>query len=63
MVLDEPKETDDVFEVDGFTYIVDKGLMKEAKDISVDFVEQGMRSGFLISSQLPQSNSCGSCSC
>ena len=27
MALDEPKDTDDVFDVDGFQYLVDKGVL------------------------------------
>ena len=37
MVLDEPNDTDDVFDIDGFKYIVDKEFMKEAESIKVDF--------------------------
>jgi iron-sulfur cluster assembly protein len=37
MALDEPKDTDNVFDIDGFKYIVDKELMKEADPIKVDF--------------------------
>jgi Fe-S cluster assembly iron-binding protein IscA len=37
MVLDEVKDTDDVFDIDGFKYIVDKEFMKEAEPIKVDF--------------------------
>ena len=31
MALDEPKDTDDVFDIEGFKYIVDKEFMKEAE--------------------------------
>ena len=37
MALDEPKDTDDVFDIDGFKYIIDKEFMKEAEPIKVDF--------------------------
>lgn len=37
MALDEPKDTDNVFDIDGFKYIIDKKLMKEADPIKVDF--------------------------
>jgi len=63
MVLDEPRDTDDVFDVSGFTYLVDKELMKKTKEINVDFVTYGTASGFTLTSQLAVSKSCGSCSC
>jgi len=37
MALDEPKETDNVFDIDGFKYIIDKDLMREADPIKIDF--------------------------
>jgi hypothetical protein len=43
MALDEPKETDDVYEIDGFKYIVDKGFMEKAKPIKVDFAVYGFK--------------------
>ena len=33
MALDEPKATDDVFDIDGFQYLVDKDFMEKAKPI------------------------------
>ena len=68
MVLDEPKETDDVFKVNGFTVVVDKNLHERTSDIKVDYVDYGMQSGFSISSKEPilggGGGGCGtSCSC
>ncbi|UCD90477.1 MAG: hypothetical protein JSW04_03280 [Desulfobacterales bacterium] len=37
MALDEPRDTDDIFDIDGFQYIVDKEFMKAAEPIKVDF--------------------------
>jgi iron-sulfur cluster assembly protein len=37
MALDEQKDTDSVFNIDGFKFIVDKDFMKEAEPIKVDF--------------------------
>jgi Fe-S cluster assembly iron-binding protein IscA len=37
MALDEPNDSDQIFEVDGFTYLVDKQLLAEAQSIMVDF--------------------------
>ena len=66
MVLDEPKETDDVFKVNGFTMLVDKELLQTTKDITVDYVVYGMASGFKISSEVAVGGGGGcspSCSC
>ncbi len=43
MALDGPKETDDVFDIDGFKYIIDKDLLQEAEPIKVDFSEFGFQ--------------------
>ncbi len=37
MALDEPNDSDQIFRVDGFTYLVDKQLLAEAQPILVDF--------------------------
>ena len=37
MALDEPKETDEVKAVDGFTYVIDKEFLKKAQPVKVDF--------------------------
>ena len=41
--LDEPKDTDHVFDIDGFHFIVDKEFMKEAEPIKVDFTGFGFQ--------------------
>jgi len=64
MVLDEPKETDDVFQVRDFTVLVDKDLHTTTKDVTVDYVVSGMGSGFQVQSQMPiGGGSCSSTSC
>lgn len=66
MVLDEPKENDDIFKVNGFTMLIDKELHKTTKDVSVDYVTYGIGSGFKLTSEVPVSagSGCGSsCSC
>jgi Fe-S cluster assembly iron-binding protein IscA len=55
-----------VFDIEGITYVVDKGLDEQAKDIKVDYVTQWGRSGFMVTSSvaLGGGSSCGtSCSC
>jgi Fe-S cluster assembly iron-binding protein IscA len=68
MVLDEPKQTDDVYQVNGFTMMVDKDLHVKTKDITIDYVSYGMGSGFRVASEIPisggKSGGCSSsCSC
>ena len=39
MGLDEPKDTDHVFEVNGYKFLIDKDFMNDAQPIKVDFSE------------------------
>lgn len=58
MALDEPKDTDNVFTVNGFQFILDKGFYDKVKPVKVDF----MGYGFRISSSLqPEAGGCGGC--
>ncbi len=58
MALDEPKETDDVYDVKGHKLVVDKELMKLAQTIKVDF--SGI--GFNIDSKIDfGASACSSC--
>lgn len=57
MALDESRDTDQVFEVDGFKYIVDSEFLKEAAPIKVDFLDIG----FKVTSNLKLESGCGSC--
>ena len=43
MALDEPRDTDDVFEIEGFKYIVNKEFMEKAKPIKVDYQVYGFK--------------------
>lgn len=56
----EPKDKDDVFEIDGFQFVIDKILMKEAQSIMVDY---STRSGFQFASSLEFENACTTCEC
>ena len=55
--LDEPKDSDDVFDIDGFNFIVDKEFMKEAEPIKVDFTGFG----FQIDCALEFEEGCAGC--
>ena len=59
MALDEPTDADQVFEIDGFKYIVNKDFLGKAQPIKVDFQEIG----FKLTSSLvfDQSGGCSSC--
>ncbi|MGB9499177.1 MAG: IscA/HesB family protein [Dissulfuribacterales bacterium] len=57
MMVDEKKDTDKVFKVAGFEYLVDRELLKKAQPISVDF----LGTGFKITSSLELSSGCGGC--
>lgn len=43
MALDEPKDTDNNYEIDGFKYIVDKDFMERATPIDIDFNNYGFK--------------------
>jgi len=43
LALDERKNTDDVYDIEGFQYIVDKEFMREAAPIKVDFSQCGFK--------------------
>ncbi len=58
MALDEPNDTDKVYDVEGFKYIVNKDFMEKIKPVKVDFMEYG----FKISSSMEFGSTCGSCS-
>ncbi len=43
MALDEPKDTDSVFDINGFQFIIDEDLLIEARPIKVDFAHFGFQ--------------------
>ena len=43
MALDEPKETDKEFDIDGFKYIVDQDFYDKIQPVKVDFTYFGFR--------------------
>ncbi|HDZ91610.1 MAG: Fe-S cluster assembly protein HesB [Deltaproteobacteria bacterium] len=64
MALDESRETDEVFDEKGITYVIDKPLFESIKPITVDYVNSPMGAGFNIASSMQMGASCGgSCSC
>lgn len=60
LALDEPKDSDDVFQVDGYSIVVDKELLEKAKPLTIDFA----CAGFSVDSSLELGGGgCGGCSC
>jgi hypothetical protein len=61
MALDEPKDDDSVFDIEGFKYVVNKDLLEKAKPIKVDFHQIG----FKIDSSMDfgAADGCAGCSC
>ena len=57
MALDEPKDADDVYDIDGFKYLVDKDFMERANPIKVDFQEIG----FKLTSSIQMNDECSGC--
>jgi len=43
MALDKPIDTDAVFDINGFQFIIDVDLFKEARPIKVDFAHFGFQ--------------------
>ena len=52
MALDEQKDTDQVFEDRGVTFLVDKTLFERVKPISIDYVQSTLGSGYILESKL-----------
>ena len=59
MALDEPKNTDNVYDVNGFQFIMDKDFDEKARPVTVDFLGYG----FKISSSLDFGAGSGCSSC
>ena len=61
MALDEPKDSDNVFDVNGFQFIMEKEFYEKAQPVKVDFLGYGFKIDSSI--EFDASNSmCGSCS-
>ncbi|MFC1515155.1 hypothetical protein ACFL7E_00190 [Thermodesulfobacteriota bacterium] len=43
MALDEQKDNDTVYDIDGFTYLVNQDFLEKAKPIKVDFLVHGFK--------------------
>ncbi|MDP2647055.1 MAG: hypothetical protein Q8P24_19140 [Desulfobacterales bacterium] len=57
MALDEPKDSDNIYEIDGFKYLVDKEFMERAKPLKIDY----LINGFKLDCSLDFGAGCTSC--
>ena len=57
MALDESQESDEVFDEDGLTFVIDRALLQIAKPIRVDFAMTHKGAEFAISSAILE-NTC-----
>ena len=60
MALDEPKDSDNVYDVNGFQFILDKDFDEKAQPVTVDFLGYGFKINSSI--EFGPSAACGSCS-
>lgn len=66
LALDEEKPTDELFDRQNLTFLVEKDLLQQCGSIKVDYVDAGSRSGFAITTTIPLPDTgggCGSGSC
>jgi iron-sulfur cluster assembly protein len=61
MALDEPKENDSVFDVNGFQFIMEKEFCEKAQPVKIDFLGYGFKIDSSIEFDAGAST-CGSCS-
>ena len=59
MALDEPKDEDEIYDIDGFRYVVNKDFLEKVKPIKVDFSPIG----FNIECGYDFGDNCAGCSC
>jgi Fe-S cluster assembly iron-binding protein IscA len=62
MALDESRDGDEIFNMNGLTFMIEKELLEEVKPIKVDFVETPRGAGYSIVSNLKKEDGCGGCS-
>ena len=61
MALDEPKDTDNVFNVNGFKFILDKDFYEKVKPVKVDFMGYGFKISSNIELGAAAAGGCGGC--
>lgn len=64
MALDEPKDTDEVVDGEGYQLVVERSLLEQVGGLSIDFHDYGFSSGFSIrAGDAPAGGGCGPCAC
>ena len=61
MALDEPRDTDQVFNVNGFQFVIEKEFYEKAKPVNVDFMGYGFRITSSINFAPADGGGCGGC--
>lgn len=63
MALDEPRDTDNVYHVNGFQFIIDKNFDEKVKPVKVDYLGYGFRltSNVDFGASCASSGSCNTC--
>jgi hypothetical protein len=61
MALDELKDNDNVFDVNGFQFVIEKEFYEKAQPVKVDFLGYGFKIDSSIDFGASES-ACGSCS-
>jgi hypothetical protein len=59
MALDEPKTTDKVFDIGGFTYLVNSDFLEKIQPVKVDFQDIGFRLSCNTEFQASGCSGCG----
>ena len=62
LALDEPKDSDKVFDNDTLKFLVEDSLLTTCGEITVDYMDAGPRAGFGITSANPIGGGAGGCS-
>ncbi|HCU68001.1 MAG TPA: adhesin [Desulfomicrobium sp.] len=62
LALDEHKNGDQVFEIDGYSFLMEEALFEQAKPVTVLFDQN---TGFSVESSMvfPEGGGCSSCGC
>ena len=57
MALDKSKDTDELYEIEGYQYVVDRDFLEKAKPIKIDFIGRG----FKLDSSIEIEAGCAGC--
>jgi len=63
MGLDQARPGDAQVEIDGYVYVMDKGLCQTVGRVTVDYLDDTYVPGFAITAARPLPSGCAGCSC